>query len=277
MAWLNPIIPFDEVNCMEFKSSYLAGIADTLYSSGAFETSTGDTVHVEGGISKIIGDDHVELRVDNTGASSYISVWVDGINVNYIYSGSRMTDFKVVMAINESDSGASYIGLYSTQYNQVQIKWYNAGITSYLQTYLIPPEGQEIPVIYTDKVNYMSIQSYGSDKCNLRFYLNGNCIYTLSQISTNAYLSMLVDEEQEVAKPSIIYESSSTYSYNQEDPTDTEMANLYKWLTANVNMSDFEGFTEITESWTWIEELPIRKGDNDGISFTEEVIITKVT
>ena len=119
----------------------------------------------------------------------------------------------------------------------------------------IPPTGQEIPVIYTDKVNYMSIQSYGSDKCNLRFYLNGNCIYTLSQISTDAYLSMLVDEEQEVARTSVIYESSSTYSYNQEEPTETEMQNLYKWLTANNQMDEFGGFVETEENWEWVEEV----------------------
>lgn len=110
--------------------------------------------------------------------------------------------------------------------------------------------------IYTDWVNYVSISDTGNDTCELKFYLNYSCIYTLSEVSTNAYFSMLVDEELEVAKPSIIYENNGSYSYNQEEPTDTEMENLYKWLTANNNTPEFWGFCEKVDNSEWIEDAP---------------------
>ena len=142
MAWLNPVIAFNNTNCMLFKNSELSNISDTLYSSSAFDTSSGDVIHVDANTTKSISDDHIEFRIDNTfagGRASYLSLWVDGTNVNYLYSGSLMTDFKIVMAVNESTSGASYIGIYSTQYSQVQIKYFNSNISTYLQEYLQPP------------------------------------------------------------------------------------------------------------------------------------------
>ena len=162
----------------------------------------------------------------------------DGTNVATAFDGLQVPVFN-----NATDAGYYKDGL---SYDASNI------VGGHIPT---PPTGQEIPVIYTDKVNYMSIQSYGSDKCNLRFYLNGNCIYTLPQISTDAYLSMLVDEEQELARTSIIYEGSSTYSYNTEEPTETEMENLYKWLTANNQMDEFGGFVETEENGEWVEEV----------------------
>ena len=142
MAWLNPVIAFNNINCMSFKNSELSNISDTLYSSSAFDTSSGDVIHVDANTTKSISDEHIEFRIDNTyagGSLSYISLWVDGTNVNYVYSGVLITDFKIVIAINESTSGSSYIGIYSTQYNQIQIKYFNSNISAYLQDYLQPP------------------------------------------------------------------------------------------------------------------------------------------
>ncbi|MGJ0669332.1 hypothetical protein, partial [Bifidobacterium pseudocatenulatum] len=141
MAWLNPSQEFDGVACMEFLDSYLQGIADTNYGSGAFDTTTGLYIYVAGNTVRSISDGHIEFRIDNTfagGRLSYLSLWVDGVQVNYLYSGALMTEFKLVMAVNEDDTGASYIGIYSLAYNQVQIHYYNSGITSYLLPYTRP-------------------------------------------------------------------------------------------------------------------------------------------
>ena len=137
MAWLNPTRKFDEYNCLAFSSSYLANISDTLYNSSAFDLSTGDLITVPANTVLRVGDEHVVLQIDNTfagGRLSHLSIFVDNVEVNYIYSGSLMTEFKICMAVNEG-SGSSYIGLYSTNWNQCQIKWFNSGITEYLRPY----------------------------------------------------------------------------------------------------------------------------------------------
>ena len=141
MAWLNPIRKFGEYNCLLFNSSYLQYINDVLYDYNAFDLSTGDLISVPSNSLLRIGDEHIVLQIDNTynsGRISHLSVFVDDVEVQYLYSGSLMTDFKVVMAVNEDSAGSSYIGLYSTTYNSTQIKLFVTSITEYLQVYIAP-------------------------------------------------------------------------------------------------------------------------------------------
>ena len=52
----------------------------------------------------------------------------------------------------------------------------------------------------------------------------------------NIYPHFLWDTNNHVAKPSFIYyNGDGTYQYNQESPTDAEMALIYEWLQAGVN------------------------------------------
>lgn len=45
------------------------------------------------------------------------------------------------------------------------------------------------------------------------------------------YISFLQDTTNQIAKPSFIYDTGNdTYEYNQEEPTDSEMASIYSWL-----------------------------------------------
>lgn len=67
---------------------------------------------------------------------------------------------------------------------------------------------EETPIIYSDDVNYMSITPTANNTCTLKFYLHGSVIYTLTDVSINAYLSFLIDETNGIMKPSIIYEDS---------------------------------------------------------------------
>ena len=55
----------------------------------------------------------------------------------------------------------------------------------------------------------------------------------ITNVSTNAFLSILIDEENKAAKPSIIYKNGSNYSYNQEEPSADTMKHLYEWLMVN--------------------------------------------
>ncbi len=73
---------------------------------------------------------------------------------------------------------------------------------------LIQGISEETPIIYSDDVNYMSITPTANNTCTLKFYLHGNVIYTLTDVSINAYLSFLIDETNGIMKPSIIYEDS---------------------------------------------------------------------
>ena len=73
---------------------------------------------------------------------------------------------------------------------------------------LIQGISEETPIIYSDDVNYMSITPTANNTCTLKFYLHGSVIYTLTDVSINAYLSFLIDETNGIMKPSIIYEDS---------------------------------------------------------------------
>lgn len=65
----------------------------------------------------------------------------------------------------------------------------------------------ETPVLYTDDVNYMSLTPTANNTCTLKFYLDNSVIYTLTGVSTNAYLQFIKDAANEVMKPSIIYKA----------------------------------------------------------------------
>lgn len=70
----------------------------------------------------------------------------------------------------------------------------------------------ETPVLYTDDVNYMSLTPTANNTCTLKFYLDGSVVYSLTGVSTNAYLQFLKDTGNEIMKPSIIYKTNGTES-----------------------------------------------------------------
>ena len=101
--------------------------------------------------------------------------------------------------------------------------------TSKLST-LANGKTEETPIVYSDDENYMAIKDNGDNTCDLRFYLEGQSLLKIQNASQNAYLSMLEDDTNQVVKPSIIYKSGNTYSYNTESPSSDTMENLYNWL-----------------------------------------------
>lgn len=60
--------------------------------------------------------------------------------------------------------------------------------------------------------------------------------YTGSTIydADNIYVHFLMDSDQQLAKPSMIYANGSVLSYNQEEPTDAQMGDIYTWLSAGL-------------------------------------------
>lgn len=141
--------------------------------------------------------------------------------------------------------------------------WLNTLITNI--PYLV-----EADVIYAGSVDYMSI-SRGNivlldPKVNLKFYMGGSStpFYTITDHNyTNSWLGFLIDEENEVAKPSIITRTGTNpdvYTYNNETPTDSEMQQLYLWLHSHIDNEDddpdINGEDDGTDSNKWID-IPI--------------------
>ena len=97
--------------------------------------------------------------------------------------------------------------------------------------------GTEEDLIWSGNNNKMTVLKDGND-IKFKFYTNGTAIYTVtSQLSdvSKIYVSFLADDENQVMKPSFIYETASgVYSYNQEEPTDEQMSDLYTWLSAGL-------------------------------------------
>ena len=48
-------------------------------------------------------------------------------------------------------------------------------------------------------------------------------------------VGFIKDDNNQIAKPSLIYNNNGSYSYNQEEPTDAEMQDIYTWLSAGTN------------------------------------------
>ena len=97
--------------------------------------------------------------------------------------------------------------------------------------------GTEEDLIWSGNNNKMTVLKDGND-IKFKFYTNGTAIYTVtSQLAdvSKIYVSFLADSENQVMKPSFIYETASgVYSYNQEEPTDEQMGDLYTWLSAGL-------------------------------------------
>lgn len=99
----------------------------------------------------------------------------------------------------------------------------------------------ETPIIYAGKVDFMSIEagflplitSY-----TLSFYLSDTTtpFYVINNVLPDVYLSFIIDEENQVARPSLIHVTQRnpfTCDYNIELPTTAQQATLYTWLKAH--------------------------------------------
>lgn len=101
--------------------------------------------------------------------------------------------------------------------------------------------GEEITILWSGQQNKMTVKL---DNSHLVFTLYSGELVTYSFNAyagttvadvDNIYVHFLLDSEQQLAKPSMIYYNGSTYSYNQEEPTDEQMAAIYTWLSAGLN------------------------------------------
>ena len=98
-------------------------------------------------------------------------------------------------------------------------------------------DGSEIAILYSGNSNKLTVQ-IASSHIVFKMYLGNVEIYSFTSPvgSTTSdvdkiHVSFLKDDTNEVAKPSFIYETgTNSYSYNQENPSASEMADIYTWL-----------------------------------------------
>lgn len=122
------------------------------------------------------------------------------------------------------------------------------------QSYLIAPEiteiglgsigtwdGSETTILWSGDSNKLTAKV---DNSHIVFtlYTGNTATYTFnSAVGTSASdvdkisIGFLVDSEQQLAKPSLVYDNGDeTYSYNQEEPTEEQMGLIYTWLSAGL-------------------------------------------
>lgn len=134
--------------------------------------------------------------------------WIKGIPLPIIYqwqsvpsvSGKNGISLLSIIKSSAINSGDPVSGASADAFDRLEE-------TTKIST-LIQGITEETPIIYSDDVNYMSITPTANNTCTLKFYLHGSVIYTLTDVSINAYLSFLIDETNGIMKPSIIYEDS---------------------------------------------------------------------
>lgn len=102
-------------------------------------------------------------------------------------------------------------------------------------------DGSEIEIMSSGENNTLTVQ-IDSNSLLFTMYIGSTEIYSFtgemgSTITdlTNIHIGFLIDTNLELAKPSFAYmDSLNSYSYNQETPTDEEMADIYTWLSAGL-------------------------------------------
>ena len=100
--------------------------------------------------------------------------------------------------------------------------------------------GEEVTILWAGNSNKMTVQISNSDIL-FKLYTGDTAIYSFTAYAgstvldaDNIYVHFLIESEQQLAKPSMVYANGSVLSYNQEEPTDAEMADIYTWLSAGL-------------------------------------------
>ena len=106
-----------------------------------------------------------------------------------------------------------------------------------------PWDGSEIDFLWSGNSNKMTCQILNG-AIVFKMYTGSTLIYTFTSPVGSTVddvddinVSFLKDDDNQIAKPSFIYKNSNSYDYNQESPTDSEMALIYTWLSAGLPSS----------------------------------------
>ena len=96
--------------------------------------------------------------------------------------------------------------------------------------------GAELAILWSGNENKLTVQIL-DEHIVFKMYAGESVIYTITSPVGDSvsdirkvHIAFLEDENNHVAKPSFVYHRSNGYNYNQESPSDTEMALIYTWL-----------------------------------------------
>lgn len=113
-----------------------------------------------------------------------------------------------------------------------------------------------VEAIYAGQADYLAITPVlllTDTVYSLSFNMAGSTFYTVITGSGDAYLQFLIDDENEVAKLSVLYKltnNPNTWAYNEETMTDEQMSQMYLWLHSHIEEDD--------------EDEQLDNGDNGG-------------
>jgi len=141
--------------------------------------------------------------------------------------------------------------------------------------------GSKVAILWSGDYNALTVEM-DDDSILFRMYINDTQIYSFtSPVGTTVddidkiYIGFLWDIGNQVAKPSFVYDTGSdTYAYNQEEPTNSEMAAIFSWLSLGATTRydfDYTGSIQTftaPETGTYLLETWGAQGGNatDGIN-----------
>ena len=106
---------------------------------------------------------------------------------------------------------------------------------------IAPWDGSETTLLWSGNSNKMTVK-VADNHIVFTLYTGNTVTYTFNAAQgtsasdiSNISIGFLVDTEDEIAKPSLVYNNGDdTYSYNQEQPSEAQMADIYTWLSAGL-------------------------------------------
>ena len=153
------------------------------------------------------------------------------------------------VTLSDSDTSATVSGLdKNSNYYFVIFSEDEQGNTAYSESMNCMTEnvwtGEETPILWFGDFNKMTAQ-IANNKILFKLYTGNTNIYSFEGYAgtsvadaNNIYVHFLVDNENDVAKPSMIYVNGNTLAYNQESPTEEQMGLIYTCISAGFSGGD---------------------------------------
>ena len=114
-------------------------------------------------------------------------------------------------------------------------------------------DGSEVAILWSGDDNKLTVQ-LSSGHIVFKMYIGNTEIYSFtSPVGTSAsdtdtakiHVAFLEDSTNHVAKPSFVYHTGTgVYSYNLEEPTDAEMADIYSWIHPPAYPPEYEQYID---------------------------------
>lgn len=229
-----------------FDSKTVDGIAYECVGGNLADYGNQQAFYLPNTIEDIYIDNVLQPKYNVTISVDYTVPQNDYEYVKLVYKENRIpadvTDGKAV-DLDPTATTAEITGLKNELGTKYYFVIFTDKTTSDEMLYIVDGmwDGTEIPILWSGQNNKLTVQIYNSSIV-FKLYTGNTVIYSFTSQTGTAVsdiskinIGFLVDSENEIAKPSFIYNmGSSSYKYNSESPTDAEMALIYAWLSAGL-------------------------------------------